>query len=81
MMDSNNEVQMEHTSYFDRIKHFFLSTIHLIHEDKKRSYQGGHYKTRIMHDPRTDVTVEEIELFCNTLKFDSIVDSTKKNKE
>lgn len=69
---NTSNTEMQQTAFFDRMKHFFLSTIHMIHEDKKISGQGGHIKTRILHDPKTDITVEEIELFCNTLKFDSL---------
>ena len=76
---SNNTMKIH---FFDKLKHFTMSTVHLIHEDKNRSFQGGHHKTRILRDPKTGTSVEEVEMFCETLKFESILkkDEKKPNK-
>ena len=71
---ANNEIQ-----FFDKLKNFLYNITHTVHEEKKRSHQGGHYKIRISHDPNTDITVEEIELFCDTLDIDKII-KKEKNK-
>ncbi len=45
----------------------------VLREDRKRSYLGGHSTTRIVLGPDADTLVEEVELHCRTLKFESLL--------
>ncbi len=41
-------------------------------EELTRSDEGGHVRTRWRVDARTQSVVEDVELFCRTLKFESL---------
>jgi len=45
----------------------------VVREYRKRSAQGGHSRTRIVAGPDPHSTVEEVELHCETLKFESLL--------
>lgn len=49
-------------------------TIHTItREEKGRSHQGGYSTNRVLENPDDGTTVEEIELHCRTLQFESLL--------
>lgn len=41
--------------------------------ERRRSPLGGYTTTRIVHDAENDAHIEEIELHCQTLKFESLL--------
>jgi hypothetical protein len=41
--------------------------------ERRRSPLGGYTTTRIVHDAEHDAQIEEIELHCQTLKFESLL--------
>ena len=45
----------------------------LISHETRRSRLGGYSSNRIVTDPDTGVTVEEVDLSCRTLKFESLL--------
>jgi hypothetical protein len=49
-------------------------TIHTVTRDEKlRSHQGGYSQNRILENPADGTTIEEVELHCRTLKFESLL--------
>ena len=45
----------------------------LVAEEHSRSEQGGRSRSRVRRDETTDSVVEEIELYCTTLEFGSLL--------
>jgi len=45
----------------------------LMREEKGRSYQGGYSQNRVLENPDDGTTIEEVELYCKTLKFEALV--------
>jgi hypothetical protein len=41
--------------------------------ERRRSPLGGYTTTRIVHDTEHDAHIEEVELHCQTLKFESLL--------
>jgi len=52
----------------------------IIREDRKRSAQGGYSHTRIVAGPDPQSTVEEVELHCETLTFESLLKTAPVDK-
>jgi hypothetical protein len=49
----------------------------IVREANARSHQGGHIRTRRRVDALTQAVVEDIELSCRTLKFESLASSER----
>ncbi len=49
-----------------------LAAREVVREQHGRSSEGGRSRTRLVHDPVSDSTVEEVELYCTTLEFPSL---------
>jgi len=67
--------------YLHRIEALFgrLHTVQTVARPEiRRSAQGGYSRTRIFKDPQDGSTIEEVELHCETLAFESLV---KKRRE
>jgi hypothetical protein len=45
----------------------------VIREETNRSAQGGYIKSRVIQGPDAGSSVEEVELHCRTLQFESLV--------
>jgi hypothetical protein len=59
-----------------RIQRLFgrLHTVHTVaRPERRRSAQGGYSQTRIFTDPQDGTTIEQVELHCQTLQFESLL--------
>jgi len=45
----------------------------LMREEKGRSSQGGYSQNRVLENPFDGTTIEEVELYCRTLKFEALL--------
>jgi hypothetical protein len=58
---------------------------HTLHEvtptERRRSPLGGYTTSRIVHDAEHDSQIEEVELHCQTLKFESLLRKDEGSKQ
>ncbi len=62
--------------YFHKVKDWLTPGVperKVIREESVRSAQGGYSRSRVIQGPDEHSSVEEVELHCRTLKFESLI--------